>query len=173
MVPNLLYLPDGHVVDIDGVKFGGLGGNFSYKTFNTWGYWHEHRTLRSKRHGGEQRRLNHFTRDRWELLMRSQMDVLITHDAPSEIGVVGRASMKDKLPEDEMTDKIYGRCGCPCITELIEQVEPKHFYCGHWHQFRKASLGRRRDIPCTVLNLTGNPPTEDCMEVVEIYPSPR
>ncbi len=39
LVPNLLYLPDGHVVDIDGVKFGGLGGCFSHKTFQNWDYW--------------------------------------------------------------------------------------------------------------------------------------
>jgi len=167
MVPNIYYLPDGHVVDIEGVKFGGLGGNFSYKTFHTWNYWDEHRTLRSKRHGGEQRRLNHFTRDRWEMLSRRKMDVLLLHDAPSGIGVVGASSLKGKMPEDEMTSLIYGSCGSPQLLELIEAIAPKHVYCGHWHQFRKAKFG---ETHTTVLNLTGNPPTEDCMEVIELCP---
>lgn len=168
MVPNLFYLPDGHVVDIDGVKFGGLGGNFSIKTWNNWDYWDEARNKRLRY--GEKRRLNHFTRDRAEALRREEMDVLLFHDAPTHLDLVGSASFVP--PADESTEKIYNQLGCPFLTELIEDIKPKHVYCGHWHQWRKKGFNiNKHGIPETqvvVLNQTGVPPSHDCMEVIEL-----
>ncbi len=165
MVPNMFYLPDGHVVEIDGVRFGGLGGNFSKKTFENWDYWDEARNKRVRYK--EKRRLNHFTRDRWELLARSKMDVLLFHDAPQDMGLVGSGAVLN-LPEDELTQKLYGSCGCPLLSELIDIVQPKVVYCGHWHQYRKRKFGKYDHITCTILNLTDDNPSEDCMEVVEL-----
>lgn len=161
MVPNMFYLPDGHVVDWNGVKFGGLGGNFSIKTWENWDYWDEARNKRLRY--GEKRRLNHFTRDRAEALRREEMDVLLLHDAPTHMGLQGAAGLK--LPEDEMTEKIYQQFGCPYLTELIEDIQPRYAFCGHWHQFRRKKLG---DTQVTVLNQTGIPPAHDCMEVIEL-----
>jgi lariat debranching enzyme len=163
VVPNIFYLPDGHVVDIDGVKFGGLGGNFSEKTFKTWDYWHEHRKKVVR--GGEKRRLNHFTRDRWELLIRSEMDVLLLHDAPTELGLLGNPSTR--LPKDEQTGiDGSGRTGCPYLKELIDAVQPRYAFCGHWHQYRSQTFGRTK---CTVLDLTAEQdPSPDCMTIVDL-----
>ena len=184
MVPNMFYLPDGHVIEIDGVKFGALGGNFSSKTFVAWDYWDPHREKRVRY--GEKRRLNHFTRDRWELLARSEMDVLLLHDAPTGMDLVtGRvlAVSEDQilspaqervfsLPEDEITKQIYGQAGCPALTELIEIVKPKYVYCGHWHQYRRKGFNINKhghaETEVTVLNQTGLPPKHDCMVVTEL-----
>jgi hypothetical protein len=184
MVPNMFYLPDGHVTEIDGVKFGALGGNYSYKTFDNWDYWD---TAREKRmRYGEKRRLNHFTRDRWELLARSEMDVLLLHDAPQDMDLTtGKvlAISDDQvlspeqervftLPEDEITEAKYGQPGCPRLNELIETVKPKHVFCGHWHQYHKKPFNVNKhgtaETWVTVLNQTGMPPKEDCMVVEEL-----
>jgi len=161
MVPNMHYLPDGHIVDWNGVKFGALGGNFSIKTWENWDYWDQarHKKLRH----GEKRRLNHFTRDRAEALRRKKVDVLLFHDAPTNMGLQGAVGIK--LPVDEMTEKIYQQFGCPYLKELIEDLRPQYTFCGHWHQYRKQKFG---DTTCIVLNQTGIPPQPDCMEVVEL-----
>ena len=161
LVPNLFYLPDGHVVDIEGIKFGALGGNFSYKTWNNWDYWDAARNKRLRY--GEKRRLNHFTRDRAEALRRQEMDILLFHDAPTDMQLVGATGIQ--LPTDEMTEKVYNQFGCPHLKELILDINPQYVFCGHWHQYRKAKFGK---TTCTVLNATRIPPTADCMEVIEI-----
>lgn len=168
MVPNMFYLPDGHIWDLDGVKFGALGGNFSIRTFENWDYWDEAR--HKKMRYGEKRRLNHFTRDRWEALAREKMDVMLFHDAPTGMNLVGAKGLS--FPKDEMTEKIYGQLGCPKLTDLIETVRPKHVFCGHWHQYRKEGFNINKhgkpDTWVTVLNQTGMPPKEDCMVVLEL-----
>lgn len=168
MVPNMFYLPDGHIWNVNGVKFGALGGNFSIKTFENWNYWDEARHKKTR--CGERRRLNHFTRDRWELLMRSEADVLLFHDAPMGMRLVGATGLL--FPDDEMTEKIYGQLGCPKLNELIETVKPKRVFCGHWHQFRREGFNLNKfgkpETEVIVLNQTGIPPQEDCMMVVEL-----
>lgn len=184
MVPNMFYLPDGHVTEIDGVKFGALGGNYSYKTWDNWDYWDDAREKRVRY--GEKRRLNHFTRDRWELLARSEMDVLLLHDAPMGMDLVTGsvvAVSEDQvltpeqervftLPEDEVTETNKGGAGCPRLNELIEVVRPKLTFCGHWHQYRKKPFNLNKhgtaETWVTVLNQTGMPPEHDCMVVEEL-----
>lgn len=168
VVPNMFYLPDGHIWDFEGVKFGALGGNFSIRTFENWDYWDEAR--HKKMRYGEKRRLNHFTRDRWEALAREKMDVLLFHDAPTGMNLFGAKGLS--FPEDEMTEKIYGQLGCPLLTDLIETVKPKHVFCGHWHQYRREGFNINKhgkaETEVVVLNQTGIPPKEDCMMVVEL-----
>lgn len=125
ILPNLLYIPDGYVVDILGVRFAGWGGNFAYKTWKQdMSYW---RT--------DGRRLNHMTRDRFERLIRSQFDVLLTHDAPIGSGVVGKAGVD--IPYDEQTGN-----GCPPIRDLIDHCQPRYQINGHWHEYHKNQFGR-------------------------------
>lgn len=168
MVPNMHYLPDGHVVDWEGVKFGALGGNFSIRTWENWDYWDEARHKRLRY--GEKRRLNHFTRDRAEALRRQEMDVLLFHDAPTGLDLVGSSSLVP--PDDEATEKIYKQLGCPFLTELVEDIQPKYVFCGHWHQYRKKGFNINKhgkpETQVVVLNQTGVPPAHDCMEVVEL-----
>jgi Icc-related predicted phosphoesterase len=91
------------------------------------------------------------------------MDVLLLHDAPQGMDLHGSTAVK--LPPDEMTENQVGGCGCGLFNELIEAVEPKHVFCGHWHRYQKKTFG---NVTCTMLNRTGDPPADDCMVVVEV-----
>jgi len=161
VVPNIHYLPDGHVVNWNGVRFGGLGGCFSVRTWENWNYWDKARWKRV--HYGEKRRLTHFTRDRAEALRRQEVDVLLFHDAPTHMDLLGAIGLR--LPEDEMTEKVYNQLGCPQLMELIKDIQPNHVFCGHWHQYREKMFGNTR---CVILNQTGVPPAHDCMIVVDL-----
>lgn len=149
--PNMFYIPDGHIVELGGVKFAAWGGNFSSKTWNSGTeYWDPN--LKG-------RRLNHMTRDVFERLVREQYDVLLTHDAPVGAGVVG--AMNIKLPKDEMSGT-----GCAPIKELIDTVQPRYQINGHWHQFRKNQFGR---TTAYVLDkVAPHEPEALCMEVLEL-----
>lgn len=157
MVPNMFYLPDGHIWNFEGIRFAGLGGNYSSKTWANWDYWHPHREIPQRY--GEKRRLNHFTRDRWERLMREKFDVLLTHDAPTGCGLASNSSIQ--LPEDEMA----GGQGVPHLRELIDTVKPRYAFHGHWHQYRKNQFGETTSIVLDKVTLT---PNQYCMEIVEL-----
>ena len=127
--PGFFYIPDGHVVTIGTQVFAGWGGNFSQKT------WDEGIKYRSSQMVG--RKANHMTKDVYERLAAlkpGSVDVFLTHDAPVGSGVVGATTIK--LPKDEMT----GQGNTP-TRSLIEILQPKYHFNGHWHQYRKNQFG--------------------------------
>jgi Icc-related predicted phosphoesterase len=150
LCPNIYYVPDGHVVDIQGVRFAAWGGNFSSKTWNSKvGYWDL----------PDGRKLNHMTQDIYEHLLTEKFDVLLTHDAPIGSGVVG--AMNIKLPKDEMSG-----AGCEPVLKLIDLNQPRYQFNGHWHQFRKNQFGR---TTAYVLDkVAPHEPDALCMEVLEL-----
>ncbi len=158
---NLLYVPDGHVIELGGKRIASWGGCFSAKTWEM-GYWSEERKTPSKKKGNHPNRLNHMTRDRFELLMRSQFDILVTHEAPLGCGVHGAPNPSRMLIDpEEMTGG-----GVQQITELINMVRPEYQFNGHWHEFCQSQIGQTK---CMVLDKV-HPDKEDArwMEVLDI-----
>lgn len=149
--PGMHYIPDGHIVKIGDASFGAWGGNFAKKTWERGlEYW-------APELNG--RRLNHMTRDVFERLIREKFDVLLTHDAPIGSGVVGAVGIK--LPEEEMTG-----AGCVPIKELIDVVQPRYQFGGHWHEFHHNKFGR---TDAFVLDKVAPLcPDARCMEVIEL-----
>ena len=127
--PNLHYLPDGHIITLNDVRIAGWGGCWGQ---NTWDmeYWSAERAARNQ--NGYAKRLNHMTRDRFERLMRTQFDVLVTHDAPVGSGVQGMPNVDESLIDPEsVSDHNPDGKGVPHIRELIETVRPKYHFNGH------------------------------------------
>lgn len=121
------YLPDGCVTELGGYRIAGWGGNFSYRT------WKQERAYESLT--GKQMR--HMTQDIYARLTGGEpFDILLTHDAPSGIGLRGPEDPKD-LPRDEQTGD-----GVPHIRTLIETKVRRYSFNGHWHCYREAQIGR-------------------------------
>jgi len=146
--PNLHYIPDGHVVEVEGVKIASWGGCWSWKTF-PMEYWGNDRHMKhtNKKYGPipYAKRLEHMTRDRYERLMREDFDILMTHDAPTGCGVVGARDVKHIDSETLSEDQPEGT-GVKFIRELIETVQPRMHFCGHWHQYHLNQIGETRSI---------------------------
>ena len=159
VAPNLYYIPDGCVFELNGVRIAGQGGCWGK---NTWemGFWSNDR-LQS------QRRMNHMTRDIWERLRRQKFDVLITHDAPNGVGLQGAPDPNSLLLDQEsLTEGGEDGLGMPQIRQLVEEVQPKYHFCGHWHEYRKNQIGRCTSI---VLDKTIDDGRDRrCMEIVEL-----
>ena len=157
--PNLFYVPDSHIVELGRMRIASWGGCYSPKTFGME-YWSQERGAENE--NGYARRLNHMTRDRFERLMRTQFDILVTHEAPAGCGVRGAPNPDKMLIDDE--EKTGG--GVAQITELIETVGPEYQFNGHWHEFCESRIG---ETQCMILDKV-HPGGEDkrWMEIIDI-----
>ncbi len=141
--PDLFYVPDSHVIELGGKRIASWGGCWGEKTFEME-YWSKERAVENK--NGFAKRLNHMTRDRFERLMRTQFDILVTHEAPAGCGVDVRASNPSSIAIDP--EELTGGGALP-IRQLIETVGPEYQFNGHWHQFCQSKIGQTQ---CMVLD---------------------
>ncbi len=107
ILPRLWYLPDGSITEIQGVKIAGLGGNYGPSSWEK-DYWKKYR------------RLEHTTKDRWQMLLDKNFDVLLSHDGPDGFDYPGN----------------------PHLRELIEKCQPKWAFCGHYHHLIKGNINQ-------------------------------
>ncbi len=105
-------------VEVDGLRVAGLCGNFAPTQFD--------RARANLR--GERRR--HFVREDVEAVKQlSDVDVLLTHEAPHGLPVT----------EDY-------EVGCEYVDELLEAVEPRLCLVGHHHEHAETTYGDTRVV---------------------------
>ncbi len=126
---NLRHLPNGTVIELGGVKVGGVGGTFAPTWYDT-----DPASLPHPRKGtmkatmlADKRR--HFVRSEVAALERvGRIDILLTHEAPRPFRV-GRMDA-GKTP----------------INELIASVKPRLHFFGHHHRFAEQEVQGTRSI---------------------------
>ncbi len=158
ILPNLHYIPDGHVIEVAGQKIAAWGGCWSWKTFRMEYWGNERQMLHTKKKYGSRpyaKRLEHMTRDRFERLMREDFQILLTHDAPTGCGVIG--SNSHDLDQESLNDDRPEGLGVTYIRELIEKVQPGHHFCGHWHRYRYNFIGHTDSHVLDLIDGTRDP----------------
>lgn len=115
---NLYYLGNGSIVERNGVRIGGIGGNRSGsdKYFSA-----------EKLHGWRRR---HFTQADIERLHASAeqhggLDILLTHDSVFRTDAPGKREA----------------VGSPEITKCIEDLQPAYAFSGHYHAPFQKQIG--------------------------------
>lgn len=122
-IHNLHYLENSNVYEIAGLKIGVLGGSYSGKCYN----------LDKNDPELKGRRQRHFNHQAVEYILKQKnLDVIVGHEGP--LG----ANIRVKFNQE---------CGCDKITELIHEVQPKYYICGHYHTYAEA-LMRNTKIIC-------------------------
>jgi Icc-related predicted phosphoesterase len=163
---NLFYIPDGHIIKLGDIKLAGWGGCWGQKTWDM-DYWSSARCQPNNR--GYTRKLNHMTRDRFEHLMRSGFDILVTHDAPTGTGVKGFTDRKAAQEAGiEPTEDVFGGPGVGYIRELIEEVKPRYHFNGHYHEYHKNLFAGDRTTAFVLGRVYPEGETHLCMEVLEL-----
>lgn len=121
IMPNLYYVPNGHVMKIQDVQIGFLGGNFSPKWFDQ----PIPKNCQSQKISG------YFRKSEIDLLKAyaGTIDVLVTHE-PS-------------LAPQFTGNRKYG---CQAIQGLIETLQPTFAFSGHIHKYAEGTIGRTKCI---------------------------
>lgn len=112
---NILMLPRGGRIDYAGLTVGGLGGAFSVD--------YRHRTPGKDWWPGDEEVQ---PEDVEKLAAGGPVDVLLTHDVPSVVEMVG-----DMVISAE--DEARANASRILLTQALEKVDPSHIFCGHWH----------------------------------------
>ena len=122
-IPNLNYMKNGMVYDIDGVRFGAIGGNYSPTRFKLD---KKHKKLQGVRR-------KHFNyQDIENLKQIKNIDVIIAHECPLDVGLISKFDKKE--------------CGSKEIRELIEEIQPKYYFHGHYHRFNETKINKSKVI---------------------------
>lgn len=127
VLPNLFYVSNGLVLEIQGLHIAFLGGNFSSKWFNK----SVPNKCQSQKILGylRQKEINEIKSH------RGNIDILITHE-PS-FGPQFRGDQK---------------YGCQAIHDLIENIQPTYAFSGHIHKYAEGTVGRTKCIALGAVN---------------------
>jgi hypothetical protein len=122
--PNVLHAPRGVRWTWSGVRFGALGGAFSidWRTRKVGTSWWPDEDL---------------THDDVERLGDAPLDVLLTHDAPAEVPLVGVPLRFDDEARAKETKRL--------ISSAIVRTNPRVVLHGHWHHRYSHRIARRDD----------------------------
>ena len=165
--PDLLYVPDGHIIEIGDSQVAAWGGCYGKKSW-PMDYWSDTRAALSKKDGQLfPRRLNHMTRDIFEKLIRQSFDILVTHDAPTGIGVGNRPlDPNTSIDPEEITEYDAAGTGVPYIRELIEERQPRYQFNGHWHEYLPGQIRGTTTLVLDKVQPDGR--ERHCLEVIEL-----
>lgn len=128
-IHNLNYLENGNVYSIHGFTFGVLGGNYSPTRFH----------LDRGDPGLAGNRRKHFNHQDIENLRAQTPPIIISHDCPLGIGMLGKQRKE---------------VGSPEITKLVRDIQPTHLFHGHHHRYKETLLGTTQVISLGILSGT-------------------
>lgn len=112
---HIRVIPRGGRTQISGLVVGALGGAFSVDQ--------EHRTEGKDWWSNEEPTLA----EAESLISGGHIDILISHDAPSGVPVVGEFVLTAELASKaEKTRNL--------LSEVVAALAPAQVFCGHWHQ---------------------------------------
>lgn len=124
-VENLFYIPRGTILDLDGLKFGFLGG--------AWSIDHERRTEgHSIFRNDEQLNDEH-----WHILGR-EVDFMVTHDAPFDAYLA--MGLPDPYPLFGVTREACDNSNQRKLQGVLENNNPKWWIHGHYHMYYETNV---------------------------------
>jgi hypothetical protein len=134
---NIRVLPRGGRTVVEGLVIGGLGGAFSID--------YQHRTEGKDWWPNEEP-----TQEEAEKLVAGgPFDILITHDAPAGVPLIGGFELSAEMAERANRTRIL-------LRQLVNSLAVPHVFCGHWHQRRIHELAHpdgRSSTRVDVLNM--------------------
>jgi hypothetical protein len=139
--PANIYWVNNGVVEAGGVKIAGLNGCYSYKVY-TGGYQKRKRlfTVKPQTPPHIEAYLNEvmgrdprgrFTEKDIKGLKKHKADILLLHEIPFGLPIRGELPIKNPP-------------GASPINELIEEMQPRYAFCGHFHVKLETTIGRTK-----------------------------
>tara|TARA_Y100000310_G_C20689909_1_gene821549 strand:+ start:2051 stop:2794 length:744 start_codon:yes stop_codon:yes gene_type:complete len=132
---NILFLGDGKVYNINGLKIGVCGGNYSWKSYAIRRWTRERRYDTNLYTARPRKWYDHIMPYMVKELMDKEFDVFLTHEAPNHTGIIGRPQFRQQNDKGD-----YLPLGCPGFNKIIRDVRPKYQFHGHHHTFNKVRI---------------------------------
>jgi len=107
ILPNLTYLTNQQIFRLGSLNIGIMGGNYAPSKYN----------ITREKLGKNGNASKYFNFEDINFLKDKSVDVLLTHDAP----------------ENQVLPGISKGKGCNEIKSLIEKLQPKYAFHGHYH----------------------------------------
>lgn len=119
--PNIRAFPCGGRAVVEGLTVGSLGGAFSIdshpRTLGT-SWWDTGEPTQE---------------DAQRLLDGGPLDGLVTHDVPLAVPMVGDFDLPPALVDQPNVTR-------QLLQDVVDQLRPRHLFCGHWHQRKTHEL---------------------------------
>lgn len=127
ILPNLFYVPNGNVKNINGIQVAFLGGNFSSK-------WFERPT---PKHCQNLKVFGYLRKNEVDEIIKypGKIDILITHE-----------------PSLALQFNNNRKYGCEVIQNLIEAIQPSYAFSGHIHKYAEGTISKTKCIALGAMN---------------------
>lgn len=130
IIPNLYYVPNGEVLNIQGINVGFLGGNFSAKWFDKpVPKYCQNQKIRGYIRKEEIEKLKQY---------KGKIDILITHE-----------------PSTCLNFSASKKYGCEVLDDLIKEINPKYVFSGHIHKYAEGVNGETQCVSLGAINYQG------------------
>lgn len=131
---NLHYIPNGQLIELEGLRIAGLGGTFAPTMYEVPAAELPHPTKASPKATDLSDRRRHFVREEVDACKSiTQVDIFLSHEAPRPFRV-HRGIDAGKTP----------------INEVLSAMSPRLHLFGHHHRFTESVV---RNVPSVCLDL--------------------
>ncbi|KAL1503181.1 hypothetical protein AB1Y20_011239 [Prymnesium parvum] len=162
--PNIFFLGYANVVNVGGVRIGGLSGIFNHRHYRCGHYEAPPYTEDTMRSAYHVRELEVFKL----LQLRRPVDVFLSHDWPQHIARHGDTQSLFRRKSFLRAEVEDGSLGSPPAKELLQHLKPSYWFSAHLH-VQYASVVKHQDGSATrFLSLDKCLPNRDFLQLVEI-----
>lgn len=150
---NFEYVPHTKPAKIENgkevIKVSGLSGCYSYKVFTGGIQKQGRRHFKVKPETPPEiedylnRILGRDPRGRFkanevEVIKKQKSDIVLFHEIPTGVNV-------------ESMLKIENETGCSALNDIIDKMQPKYAFCGHWHRKAEVMIGKTKVVVLPML----------------------
>nr|KAG5713717.1 hypothetical protein BaRGS_024344 [Batillaria attramentaria] len=161
---NIYYLGYAGVIQVGGVRIGGLSGIYKARDFNKGHYEHPPYTEDTKRSVYHIRNLEVF---RLKQLTRP-VDIFMSHDWPTNIAHYGKKEKLFRIKPFLKREVLDGSLGSPPAEDLLLKLQPSYWFSAHLHVKFVANVCHSKNKSTKFLSLDKCLPRRKFLQVLDI-----
>jgi len=164
VAPNIYFLGYAGVVNVGGVRIGGLTGIFNQRHYHLGHYEAPPYSDDDMRSAYHIRELEVFRL----MQLRKPIDVFLSHDWPQHIAQHGNKQHLFRRKGFLQAEVEDGSLGSPPAAQLLRQLKPSYWFAAHLHVKFAAVVQHSPDCATRFLSLDKCLPGRDFMQLIQV-----